>query len=221
MELWCQEAPTSPLSGMNENAIHNGAVDEYSPFRFALSIFAFSPLVSRINLRATARPRRHHHLLFEIRDDDLYAGLHSTRIPSGWMEFPQRCDVSVRSRAPPWQQLGDVRCEQARKALDFSSQYDAWPRPPKVFFIIILPVHGFISVNFSCTEPGEREHPQTKPFMFVLASAPDPKRRPDVVPADTAHFSSRLTSLAQQCLWCHASDQGRASRPIPRLISSF
>ena len=26
----------SPLSGMNENAIHNGAADEYSPFRLGL-----------------------------------------------------------------------------------------------------------------------------------------------------------------------------------------
>ena len=61
---------------MNENAIHNGAADEYSPFRFGLSV-RLSPLVSCSSPNKSTndedgndhRPR-HHHL--EIRDDDLY-----------------------------------------------------------------------------------------------------------------------------------------------------
>ena len=158
---------------------------------------AFSPLVSRINLRAVdyedGNNSDHVIIIFSrfVTTICMRGYTRLDRLPLGWMEFPQRCDVSaVGPRLGNSWEMSVVnwalRC--ARKAPTFSSQYDAWPRPPKVFFFIILPVHGFIYVNFSCTEPVKREHPQTKPFMFVLVSAPDPKRRPDVVPADTAHF---------------------------------
>ena len=86
----------SPLSGMNENAIHNGAVDEYSPFRFALSIFASRLLASCLPNKSPSNSD-HVIIIFSrfVTTICMRGYTRLDRLPLGWMEFPQRCDVSA------------------------------------------------------------------------------------------------------------------------------
>ena len=176
------------LSGMNENAIHNGAVDEYSPFRFALSIFASSRLLASCLPNKSPSNSDHVIIIFSrfVTTICMRGYTRLDRLPLGWMEFPQRCDVSAVGP-----RLGNSWAMSVVNRLVnpwiFSSRCDAW-----LGLILRSYLHHFAGPFLSISresvalslQKGQSKRPQTKPFMSVLASAP---ARPKAT--HIAHFS--------------------------------